>query len=181
MDENRKPILYGNKVTLRPITLEDTALIIKWRNASEVRRNFIFQETLTNEMHEYWMETKVANGEVIQYIIEDSDTGKPIGSVYFRDIDKRHNSAEYGIFIGESDARGRGIGTEVAQLFLSYGFHTLALHRISLRVLASNQIAYGCYVKAGFRYEGCFREMVCLDGKYCDVIFMAVLSEDVCR
>lgn len=172
------PILSGQKVALRPITMEDTPLIVQWRNIPEVRQWFIFRETFTNEMHRHWMETKVAGGEVVQYIIIDTSINKPVGSVYFRDISEQHHCAEFGIFIGESNARGRGIGTETAQLFSAYGFNTLKLHRISLRVLADNRIAYRCYKKAGFQHEGRFRDEVFLDGKYQDVIFMAILSDE---
>lgn len=172
------PILRGEKATLRPIAMEDTSLIVQWRNNLEVRQWFIFRETFTNEMHRHWMETKVANGEVVQYIIEEAGTKTPVGSVYYRDIDRQHNCAEYGIFIGDNGARGRGLGTETARLFVSYGINTLGLHRISLRVLVDNQIARRSYEKAGFQYEGCARDMVLLDGKYCDVIFMSILSDD---
>lgn len=172
------PILSGQKAVLRPITIEDTPLIVQWRNTSEVRQQFIFRETFTDEMHRHWMETKIAGGEVVQYIIEDANLRKPVGSVYFRDISDQNHCAEFGIFIGDSNARGRGIGTEATQMYLDFGFNTLGLHRISLRLLASNQIAYKCYAKVGFRFEGCSRDKIFLDEKYHDVIFMAILSDD---
>lgn len=171
------PVLSGEKVTLRPITMADTALIIKWRNSPEVKKNFIYRGEMTEAVHKQWMETKVLQGQVIQYIIEDNATGQPVGSVYFRDLDATHNSAEYGIFIGESAARGCGLGSETARLFVDFGLHWLELHRISLRVLAGNDNAYRTYEKAGFQREGLFRDMVMLDGQYRDVIFMAVLAQ----
>ena len=45
----------------------------------------------------------------VQYIILDNADGKPVGSVYYRDIDNHNRSAEYGIFIGEESARGKGL------------------------------------------------------------------------
>ena len=41
---------------------------------------------------------------------------RPVGSVYFRDIDRVKKEAEYGIFLGEDDAAGKGYGTEAAKL-----------------------------------------------------------------
>lgn len=102
-----------------------------------------------------------------------------MGSVYFRDVDPQNNSAEYGIFIGEDSARRRGIGKETAKLFTRYGLNELGLHRISLRVLVGNDVAYRVYKNAGFKKEGVFRDMVFLDGEYRDVIFMALLAEDI--
>lgn len=171
-----KKVIYGEKVILRPITMEDTPLIVIWRNTESVRKNFIFRERFTEEMHNNWMRTKVASGEVVQYIIIDRDADKPVGSVYFRDIDMKNRSAEYGIFIGEESARGKGLGSETARIFTRFGFETLGLHRISLRVLAGNSQAEKSYENAGFAREGVFRDMVYLDGEYRDVVFMAMIN-----
>lgn len=172
------PVLTGTAVTLRPITDADTDLIVKWRNTPSVVQNFIFRQTFTPEMHRSWLATKVATGQVVQYIILDNADGKPVGSVYYRDIDNHNRSAEYGIFIGEESARGKGLGTEAARLFTDFGFAGLHLHRISLRVLAENTAARRSYEKAGFVQEGIFRDMELLGGAYRDVVFMAKLAEN---
>ena len=156
----------------------DTDLIVKWRNTPSVVQNFIFRQIFTPEMHRSWLATKVATGQVVQYIILDNADGKPVGSVYYRDIDNHNRSAEYGIFIGEESARGKGLGTETARLFTGFGFAGLHLHRISLRVLAENAAARRSYEKAGFVQEGVFRDMELLDGAYRDVVFMAKLAEN---
>ena len=168
--------LTGEKVSLRPIMREDTPLIVKWRNTPSVRENFIFREKFTEELHNRWLDTKVASGEVVQYIIVDKSEDRPVGSVYFRDVDMKNRSAEYGVFIGEESARNKGFGSETAKLFTDFGFDTLKLHRISLRLLSGNVAAEKSYGKAGFRREGVFRDMVFLDGEYRDVVFMAVVK-----
>ena len=78
------PILTGEKVVLRPITDADTDNIVRWRNTPSVRDNFIFRQTFTPEMHRNWLKTKVATGEVVQYIIVDKAADTAVGSVYFR-------------------------------------------------------------------------------------------------
>ena len=72
------PVLTGTAVTLRPITDADTDLIVKWRNTPSVVQNFIFRQTFTPEMHRSWLATKVATGQVVQYIILDNADGKPV-------------------------------------------------------------------------------------------------------
>lgn len=172
------PVINGEKVSLRPITREDTGLIVTWRNKPSVYRHFIFQQPFTRELHENWLTTRVDTGKVIQYIILDKAQGKPVGSVYFRDVDSENESAEYGIFIGEEDYLNRGFGSETARLFTRFGLDVLKLRRISLRVLGGNDIARRSYEKAGFVTEGVFRRMVKLNGAYRDVEFMAILSEE---
>ena len=174
---NRNDIIRGNKVNLRPITMDDTELIVNWRNEESVRKYFIFRDDFTNEMHNKWMKTKVETGEVVQYIIEDADNNMPVGSVYFRDIDKKNRTAEFGIFIGEEKARGKGLGTEATRAFVEYGFKKIKLHRIMLRVLEENKRAIKSYLNVGFEIEGQAKDMVYLDDEYQDVIFMSMIKK----
>ena len=135
-------------VYLRLMTYDDTDLIVAWRNSDAVRKNFIYQALFTRESHENWIRTMVETGKVVQMIICDSASDKPLGSVYIRDIDRHHNKAEYGIFIGEQDARGRGVGTAAAKLMLRYCFEEEKLHRVYLRAFAENVQAIRSYEKA---------------------------------
>lgn len=165
-------------IYLRLMTWEDTDLIVAWRNSDAVRKNFIYREPFTRQGHEDWIRNMVETGKVVQTIICDLASDRPLGCVYIRDIDRRHNKAEYGIFIGEPDARGRGLGTAAAKLMLRYCFEEEKLHRIYLRALAGNNRAIRSYEKAGFRKEGCLKDDVCIDGKYCDIIWMAAIAPE---
>lgn len=166
-------------IYLRPITDTDTDLIVKWRNSDGVRSNFIYQETFTRESHENWLRNMVETGNVVQMIICGTSDDTPLGSVYIRDIDRLHNKAEYGIFIGEESARGRGIGTAAAALMLEYCFRVEKLHRVYLRAFASNARAIRSYEKAGFVREGLLKEDVRIDGEYRDMVWMAAINPDM--
>lgn len=179
MKKEKLTTITGKNIILRPITLDDTDLIVKWRNNPSVVQNFIFREKFTKEMHENWMRTKVEPGQVIQYIVEEKKSGRPIGSVYFRDVNENYNSAEFGIFIGEDDARGKGYGKEITSLFVRYGFESLGLHRIQLRLVKGNAAAARTYSSVGFHKEGEFRDMVKLGDEYRTVIFMSILDSDI--
>lgn len=174
---NKNKIMEGRTVYLRPMTEEDTDLIVKWRNEDFVRKNFIYQKPFTREGHLHWIETMVKIGKVVQFLIctrEDI----PIGSVYLRDIDRTFNNAEYGIFIGEETALSKGYGTEAAKLMISYAFGELKLHKLKLRVLADNERAKKSYEKAGFIQEAYLKDEVYLQGGYRDVILMALLNPE---
>ena len=172
----RQYIDRGAGIYLRPITWEGTELILKWRNADSVRKHFIYQEPFTREGHENWIRTMIDTGRAVQMILCSLTEDRPIGSVYIRDIDRVHNKAEYGIFIGEDTLRGRGIGTAAARLMLQYCFEEEGLHRIYLRALSDNLQAIRSYEKAGFEREACLRDDVRIEGEYRDIIWMAVLG-----
>ena len=163
-------------IYLRLMTYEDTENIVNWRNSDAVRKNFIYQALFTRESHENWIRTMVETGKVVQMIICENDTDRPVGSVYIRDIDKTHQKAEYDIFIGEPQARGKGYGTAAARLMIKYCFEELQLHRLFLRVYAENIQAIRSYEKAGFVKEAHLREDVCIDGKYHDIVLMGILN-----
>lgn len=176
-------IYEENGVFLRPMTEEDTDLIVRWRNSDGVRKNFVYRELFTKQSHERWIETMVKTGRVVQMIICErldpdgrTQEGNPVGSVFIRDIDHTHHKGEYGIFIGEENARGRGIGTVAAKLMIRYAFEELGLHKLFLRVFADNAAALCSYEKAGFLREAYLKDDVCIEGVYQDMILMAVIN-----
>lgn len=170
--------IEGEKIYLRLMTVEDTDRIVSWRNNPRVRHNFIYQKPFTRQGHLAWIENKVNTGEVIQFIICEKESDRPVGSVYFRDISAEHHKAEYGIFIGEDDAVGRGFGTEACKLACAYGFTVEKWHKIMLRALADNAAAIRSYEKAGFEREAYLRDEVRIDGVYRDVVLMGLLNPE---
>lgn len=166
--------MSAGKVYLRPITAADTDKIVAWRNRDFVRKNFIYQKPFTREGHEAWLREQVELGHVVQFIICVESEQREIGSVYLRDIDRKKGEAEYGVFIGESDALGRGLGTQAAKQMVNYGFGTLGLKKIFLRLLEDNPRAMKSYEKAGFCLLKDRRETVTLEQGERGVLFMEI-------
>ena len=169
-------MINGERVCLVPISLNDTENIIRWRNSEDVKKYFIYQELFTKESHEQRLKEQVFAGKCKQYIIYMKNDMRPIGSVYLRDIDNKNKKAEYGIFIGEVDYRGRGIGTEAARLIVRYAFNNLKLHKIMLRVIATNLTAINSYKRAGFVKEAYLKDEVIIDSEYKDIVYMAIIN-----
>lgn len=142
--------LAGELIYLRPMEEADAESIVIWRNKDWVRHNFLYQEPFTLEGQLNWLHTQVEPGHVAQFVICEKESGRAVGSVYFRDIDRGKSCAEYGIFIGEEDAVGKGYGTEAAGLALAFAFEELGLESIFLRVFEDNVRARKSYEKAGF-------------------------------
>lgn len=175
------------KVYLRPITAADTEKIVFWRNKDFVRGNFIYQKLFTEEGHRTWLREQVEPGHVAQFIIcvaqkegsqespaDESCAPWEIGSVYLRDIDREKKTAEYGVFIGEEEALGKGYGVRAARLMLAYGFENLRLEKIFLRVLEDNAGARKSYAKAGFQLIKDKKKSVQLEQGVRNVLFMEV-------
>jgi RimJ/RimL family protein N-acetyltransferase len=108
----------------------------------------------------------------------EKDSGRPIGSTFFRDIDYEHEKAEVGLVIGEKDAWGSGYGTEATSLMVDYAFNTLGLHKVFTRILADNIKPEKICITTGFSLEGRLKDDVKFEGKFVDVLLMAKIKDD---
>ena len=173
MEQLRQELkIKGSRIYLRPITIEDTECVVRWRNDKKVVENFIYRKNISKEEHLNWFHNKVETGDVIQFIICDNKTDKALGSIYLQNFNLESRQAEEGIFLGEEEAYGRGIGTEAAALVLKYAFETLKLHKLTARVLSYNQGSRRMHEKAGYVMESYLKDELFLDGKYEDLILL---------
>ncbi|MBF0812830.1 GNAT family N-acetyltransferase [Staphylococcus saprophyticus] len=103
--------------------------------------------------------------------------GKFIGQVRLT-IDNKNNKAKFAIGIFNSQYWNKGIGTNVTNKILNFGFSELKLHRIYLKVLSYNKRAIKSYENAGFKIEGEEREGAYINGKYETDIHMGILNNE---
>jgi hypothetical protein len=55
-------VIKGEQIYLRPITVEDTDLAVKWRNKKAVVDNFIYRKPVTRQDHLNWLENRFLRG-----------------------------------------------------------------------------------------------------------------------
>lgn len=86
----------------------------------------------------------------------------------------KEKTAEFGIFIGISSFRGKGISSIVTRKVIEYGFTSLGLVQIYLTVLKTNIAAIKSYEKAGFIKTKVMEKGYSRDGCFFDVIEMRI-------
>lgn len=101
-----------------------------------------------------------------------------IGEVRLDNVNLQDRRASFAIGILDPLKLGRGVGTEAAILALRHAFNDIGLHRVSLRVLASNARAIRSYEKCGFSIEGRERESAFIDGHWQDDLLMGVIDHE---
>lgn len=140
------------EVHLRKIAESDTANIVKWRNSDDVRRWLYSQKELTSEEHLGWLKNVVGKGLCVQYIIvvDDNNSTVDIGTTFIKRSSANSKDGEFGIFIGESAARGKHCALPATIKMLHIGFDRLKLEQIYLTVFSENIPAVKTYLKAGF-------------------------------
>ena len=174
MQNNVELFDMQSNVKLIPIAESDTANIIRWRNSELVKQNLFSSDEVTVEIHQHWLSEYVMTGKCCQFIIHVEHN--PVGTVFLKNIDYDNSKAEFGIFIGESTAHGKGYGTIATGLIADFGFQELKLNKIYLSVFHDNKGAIRSYEKAGFKEEGLMRQEYYKDGHFMDVLQMAMLK-----
>jgi diamine N-acetyltransferase len=180
-------MIYGERIRLRAVEKADLPAFVEWLNDPEVLHGLLIHNPLSQAEEENWyqrMLERPADEHVLAIDIRlptdinENHTWKLIGSLAFDHIDWRVAAAEFGIVIGDKSYWNQGYGTEAVRLLVRFGFHTLNLNRIFLRVYETNPRAIRAYEKAGFTSEGRERQAEFRNGKYIDVLRMSILRAE---
>jgi RimJ/RimL family protein N-acetyltransferase len=170
--------LVGKHLALGPLDPNLVATYQRWLNDFRMTRTIGQPVPYTCEQVEADYQQIGREPRQTDFTMYERATGRPIGNVAWRDIDWCNGTAEYVLFIGEADCRGKGYGTEVTRLMLDYAFTTLGLHNVMLRVYEYNRAGHHAYLKAGFRECGRRRQCKRLGDKLWDVIYMECLATE---
>jgi diamine N-acetyltransferase len=181
-DSTQAPIvnIVGEKVALGPLRRDLIPLWVKWLNDFEVTMmlGVVGPRPMTVEAEEAWYERTTKDERQVHFVIYELPTMRPIGTTGLHNVDYKDQTAEFGIFIGDKEAWGKGYGTETTRLVLEYGFSALGLHNIMLRVFSYNQRAIRAYTRAGFKLIGRWREAHRVGNRAYDEILMDCLSTE---
>lgn len=174
-------MIIGDRVRLRSAERDDVPLFHQWLNDPEVTHGLSLRLPFSLASEERWFEElagRPASEQPLAIEIRDGDAWRLIGNSGFMDVSAIDRGAEIGLFIGDKSCWDRGYGEEVVRMLLDYGFGTLNLERVWLRVYDFNPRAIRCYEKCGFVHEGRLRRAVYKHGQYGDVLVMSVLRSE---
>lgn len=168
------------KYYLRELSKKDLPYINKWRNSKEI------VEALGSpfryiglEVDEAWFNSYLGSrSNNIRLVIDSDENQQPVGAVYLLGIDWIARSAEFSIWIGEVEAQGKGVGKFAAAQIINHAINDLGLNRIHLTVLADNARAISLYQKIGFQQEGILKDAAYKNGKFTNMVQMALLARN---
>lgn len=174
-----KTALTGKLVYLRPVETSDLDNLVAWRNESTNWLSFFNHRLLSAAGQANWLDSLQRNQHKAFFIVCEIKSDRPIGTICLDEINFIDGNAEYGsIVIGDSQDKGKGFAKDASIVILDYGFKELNLHRIFLRVFASNDTALGLYRSLGFKDEGIMRDAVYRSGKHQDIRLMSILRHE---
>lgn len=146
--------LEGERIFLKPISVEYAENYLKWVSDPEVTKFMIGlnpPKTLQGEID--WIDgiLKNPNEEVWSIFIKEND--KLIGNVGFHDLDNHEKNLRMGIVIGEKDEWGKGYGTEVFKVATKYLKEVKGAQTINLTCHINNFGAQKVYKNSGFKVK----------------------------
>lgn len=174
----KNPFRIGKRIYLRPLEPEDATALLPWANDDEVTRFLLLWRPQTLADERAFIERARTHETNVTLAIALRRDDRLIGSAGFHVINLKDRTATFGIMIGDKREWGRGYGTEATQMMVDYGFDTLNLNRIDLRVTEYNPRGIGAYEKVGFIREGVLRSDTYREGRYWNTILMSILRDE---
>lgn len=173
--EEFKPFLESGNIYFVPVDEEIDDRYLAWVND---------RETIEHLETGKFPKTRTALTEYVKSVNESPDhaffgvmTKNPvryIGNVKLGPIDWINRTAEYGLMIGDKNARGKGYGVEIAGLTMHYAFMVLNLNKVTAGASVDNIASVKMHEKAGFKVEGKLKEQVFHNGSYRDTVRMGI-------
>ena len=145
-------VLEGERVRLRPLSVDDLPMTLAWRNQDGIRERFFQSDLIAPEQHRAWFESYRARDDDFVFVIEETATMKaPVGQVALYHVDWAQRRAEFGrLMIGDLRARGMGLAKAATKLMLGFAARDLRLHEVYLEVYETNAPALAIYRSCGF-------------------------------
>ena len=168
--------MHAVMIDLREIGPDDAPQLYSWRREPEVDRWMYSGPPQRMEEHTAWLHAFLADPDRFGWII--TLNGADAGFMGLTGLTGGQKRAQWGWYIGEADARGRGAGRAAQALGLDLAFDRFGLQKVWSEVLADNDTALKSQAAAGFRREGYLRRHMLKHGVYRDVVLLAILKEE---
>ena len=171
-------MIKSNKLSLRPIELDDDGLLQKLMNDPFVTESVVgWSLPVSLFSQKNWIQAN-SSGTNYRLIIVDNETNEAIGITGLWEIDWHNQSAMSAIKILPTRTK-KGFGTEAIMLGMTWAFYNLGLRRLHATILDFNGASMGVYVKnCGWRVEGCQKEAVFKKGRWHDLYSFAILKRE---
>ena len=154
---------------------EHRALLLGWRNSRVVARFMFASGEIPPSVHDAWYTRLLERVERQGWVI--TMDGTPVGAGFITGISPDHRRAEFGLYLAEESARGKGVGGAAVYLLSAQAFDVMGLHKLGCEALAFNSAGIATYRKAGFSEEGLLREHIYREGRWVDVHLFAMLEQ----
>lgn len=161
--------------SLQPFERQHLEQVLAWRNSDPVRAFMYSDATIEWEDHLRWYEHMIADSSCDYRLFCYQD--KPVGLTSATQIDSHSGKCVWGLYIGDQSVPS-GSGIWLGYHALNRMINELGMRKVICEAFAFNTRAVRLYEKLGFEQEGLFREHVLKNGRYEDVVSMAIFADE---
>ena len=145
------------RLSLRPLTADDTDALLSYRSLEDVCRFVPFdpmdRDVIAERLRGQWSRTEiVAEGQALILGAELDGTGRVIGDMLLAYHSELHRGGELG-WVFDPLYSGHGYATEAAHAVMHLAFDELELHRLTARVDSRNDASARMAERLGMRLE----------------------------
>lgn len=172
------------RIYLRPITIDDGKLIVKWRNSSKISNHCFNKKKITEEDNRKFFEENIISGKYLQFIVERIEeysgvASYPIATVYLKDIDRVNRRCELCIFTSDDEEWDTESQSIAVKMLIEKAFKELNMHKVYSYVFYEFLDEADLLKKAGFKTESILREEnFCSNGSFGDVVRFSIINEE---
>jgi len=133
------------RTVLRPFEPGDSDLLFNLYNDPEIQA-LAFTDYVAPRLEKWIKEMSSSHDNFPGFLglVEDKETRAFVGHVSLTIASTKRRDCSFGIAL-KREWWGKGIGTEITRWLVSHAFGKLAVHRITLKVLANNDRALAVY------------------------------------
>ena len=166
-------------IELRRLTENELELLMNWRMREDISKMMFNNVKLTMEGQLKWFE-KIKNSETeIRWIIWNDE--KPIGSLYFVDIDRTNSRCESGWFIAEKQGIDFAQVIAIQRNSYDYAFDVMGLNRVYGLIMDDNKGLPRMLEMCGTKREGILKQHIKKNGRFHDVMVVGITKEEWTR
>lgn len=175
----KSQILETKRLILKPLSLEHLSQdYVDWLNDIDIYKYLETGGNYTLEMLKNYL-IDVEKKDIYFWGIHLKENNLHIGNIKIDPINTKHGTGEYGIMMGRKSEWGKGYAMESSREILDFCFNKLKIRKITLGVVIDNTPALNLYKHVNFEIEGIYKKHGIYEGKYRDIVRMALFNPNV--
>ncbi|MFI8011964.1 GNAT family N-acetyltransferase [Acinetobacter sp. ABJ_C4_1] len=173
--------LSSHRIRLRLFTIEDSKDLVNAASDGELWNlpfTVVPSAETVNDYIQHALEGYQA-GTVLPFVVEDTATGKIIGSTRFWKIDRKNLKLEIGSTWYSKSWQRTYANTEAKYLLLQYAFEELNCVRVQFTTDVLNEKSQNAILRLGAQKEGVVRnERIMPDGRKRNSVRFSIIDEE---
>ena len=174
-------VLEGQHVRLEPLREDHLAGLAAVGLEEELWRWIPTPVRTVEEMAAYIATAlrEQAQGVSLPFALLERQTGRPIGSTRYGNIDRTNHRVEIGWTWVAREWQRTAINTEAKYLLLKHAFETLGCIRVELKTDSLNERSRAAILRIGAREEGIFRNhMITANGRIRHTVYFSIVDSE---